>query len=65
MAYDIGQSDAPDYNKSHITLSGGTLGFRFALPSVTVNAAYSKALAVPEFLTKKQSVWIVDARLSL
>lgn len=63
IAYDAGQSDAPDYNKDKVTLSGATLGFRSAFANFSANAAYSTAVTVPEFLTKKQSVFIFDARL--
>lgn len=64
LGYDLGQSDAPDYEKDKATLSGATFGFRSAFSNVSINAAYSTALAVPEFLTKKQSVFIFDARMS-
>lgn len=64
VAYDIGQSDAPDYNKDKMTLSGATIGFRSAFANFYANAAYSTALAVPEFLTKEQSVFMFDARMS-
>jgi hemolysin activation/secretion protein len=64
VAYDLGQSDAPDYQQKKMTMSGTTLGFRSAVGNFSANAAYSTAVAVPEFLTKKQSVLIFDARLS-
>ncbi len=64
IAYDLGQSDAPDYQKNKMTMSGATIGFRSAFANFSANAAYSTAAAVPEFLTKKQSVFIFDARLS-
>jgi hemolysin activation/secretion protein len=64
LAYDLGKSDAPDYQKNKVTMSGATFGFRSAFANFSANAAYSTAVAVPEFLTKKQSVFIFDARLS-
>jgi len=64
VAYDIGQSDAPDYQKNKVTMSGATVGFRSAFANFSANAAYSTAVAVPEFLTKKQSLFIFDARMS-
>lgn len=64
LGYDIGQSDAPDYNQDKATLSGGTIGLRINYKTFSANASYAKALAVPEFFTKEQSVFIFDARVS-
>ena len=64
IAYDIGRSDAPDYDTSNVTLSGATLGVRGGFANFSMNASYSSALSVPDFFTKKQSVFIFDARLS-
>jgi hemolysin activation/secretion protein len=64
IAYDLGKSDAPDYNQTSATLSGATLGIRCAFANFSANASYSTALTVPEFFTKEQSVFIFDARLS-
>lgn len=66
VAYDFGQSDAPDYanyEKNKVSMSGGTIGFRSAYANVSVNASYSTALTVPEFFTKEQSVFLFDARI--
>jgi len=64
IAYDLGKSDAPDFDKSTATLSGATFGLRNAFANFSANVAYSTALAVPEFFTKEQSVFIFDARMS-
>ena len=64
VGYDIGQSDAPDYNQDKMTLSGATFGLRSVYANFYMNAVYSTALAVPEFLTKEQSVFMFDARVS-
>lgn len=64
IAYDIGQSDAPDYQENKATLSGVTTGLRIQYKNFAANASYSKALAVPQFFTKEQSLFIFDARMS-
>lgn len=63
LAYDIGQSDAPDYQKDKATLSGFSIGSRTYFKNFSANAIYSKALAVPDFFTKEQSAFIFDARM--
>ena len=59
----MGKSNAPDYNESNVKLSGATLGLQVLFKNILVNASYSKALAIPGFLTQNQSVFLFDARI--